>query len=612
MRELDSVRKLASRISVEVPMLRNRLYSRSTVQRRHTRVAATRPVVIHNPTPRGIAVRKPRSGNATLFIKYRGKERPLSSEDKRKITILASFVMIALLFSLLYIRFLGLLLSMPPLKGVSGLLSKLCKTLEHTIRGLLALESEDVNNVKLTDASTGTEDLKEWTRGPEHGMGAYGSARDAQQLSDPDQDHDEDHDTDGENSTWTAKTGDLKSWLKSVGFTHNDASHVESYREVISEFITSVRNAGWLSPTAEGAGGPANVTQVPTPRAPPSSPQRSIHSSSSSSVNLEQRGIPLVTARISSSELKDLDTFWPVPESARTPVSVHAPSRHATPSKDGNFTPMSKSFTPMGNNRNHFRRRTCTPTPVGQLMGKAMKMIGNRARPSTADPLPLSGENRIPAGNAFVHTSTTEVFRDSYPSHGSSEEDCVGPSPPNELEPYLRILPGDYFSSFYGRGERISELEGENDQASCAIFSDSLGDPRKPCPPSSAPVTPKKCRISKLPIRRPKSSSPRFSKLTESRMLKYKGSLKKKPLATVPLNTTPRFGSPLRTTPTPSPQATPKASLSMRRIILSTATEELFTAESDNEDERFFNFSSGRNAMRARDEELEEDFFRCT
>ncbi|KAI9780689.1 MAG: hypothetical protein M1839_006630 [Geoglossum umbratile] len=611
MRELDSIRKHASRISVEVPMLRNRLYSRSTVQRRHARITATRPVVIHNPTTRGTMARRPRSSNTTLLTKYRGKERPPSTEDKRKITVLAAFVMITLLLSLLYIRFLSFLLFLLPLRKMSGLLSKVCKALEHAIRDLLALETEDTSNIKLTDASTGTEDLKEWSRGSEHGKDPYESAQNTQQLPGPDQDHEEDHDTDGENSNWTAKTGDLKSWLKSVGFTHNDASHVESYREVISEFITSVRNAGWLSPTAEGAGGPANVTQVPTPRAPPSSPQRSVHSSRSNSVDLERRGIPLVTARISSGELKDLDAFWPVPESAHPPISVRASSHHATPSKGGNFTPMGKSFTPMSNNRNHFRRRTCTPTPVGQLMDKAMKVIGNRARPSTTDPLPLVGENAIPTRSDFVHTSTTEVFRDCCPSHGSSEGDYIGPPSPRGPEPYLRILPGDYFSSFYGRGDCISELEGENEQASCTIFEDSLGDPRKPCPLASAPVTPKKCRVSKLPIRRPKSSSPRFSKLTESRMLKYKGSLKKKPLATAPLNTTPRFGSPLRTTPTPSPQATPKASLSMRRIILSTATEELFTAESDNEEDTFFNSSSGRNTVRVRDEGL-EDFFRCT
>ncbi|KAH0542047.1 hypothetical protein FGG08_003512 [Glutinoglossum americanum] len=605
MRELGAFRRHASRISLEMPTLRNRHYSRSTMQRRHTRITTTRPVMIHNPTPRGTIIHRLRSRNMAQATKDREKRRQLSDDDKRLITALSATVMIALLFSFLCIRFLCFLFSVLPLRRMSGFLSIVCRVLERAIRGTLIMEAEDADNLALTDASTGTEDLKEWSRGSEAEADAQGLVQNVQQLPDPDQDH-EDHDTDGENSSWTAKTGDLKNWLKSVGFTHNDASHVESYREAISEFIASVRNAGWLSPTAEGADGPANVTQVPTPRAPPSSPEHSIHSSGSSSVKHEQRAIPLVTARISSSELRDLDTFWPAPNSVCAPVSVRTPSRHESPSKGGNVTSMSKSFTPISKNRNHFRRQTCSPTPVGQLMDKAIKILG---RPSTVDTLPLTGENQIIRSNDFSLASTTEIFRGDCFPHGGLEEGCIAPSPPRGLEPYFRILPDDYFSSFYGHGDRVSDTDGANDQDSCTIFEDPPG---KPYPPASAPVTPKKCRISKLPIRRPKSSSPRFSKLTESRMLKYKGSLKKKPLATVSLNTTPKLGSPLRTMPTPSPRLdTPKASLSMRRIILSTATEELFAAESDNEEDALFTFSSGRNSVSVRDEELQEDFFSC-
>ncbi|KAI9860444.1 MAG: hypothetical protein M1813_006103 [Trichoglossum hirsutum] len=602
MRELGSVRRHTPRIALEIPTLRNRHYSRSTMQRRHARITTTKPIMIHDPTPRGAIVHKPRSSNTAPVTKDRGKEKQLSNSDKRHITVLSAIVWVTLLSSFLYVRFLCFLFSVPPLKRISDILSTICRVLERTIRDISTMEAEGIDNVVLMDASTGTEDLKEWSCSPEVEAGAQGSSQNIQHLPDPDQDH-EDHDTDCESSNWTTKTGDLKSWLKSVGFTHNDASHVESYREVISEFITSVRNAGWLSPTAEGANGPANVTQVPTPRAPPSSPQRSTHSSRSTSVELEQRTVPLVTARI-SDELKGLDTFWSVPD------SVRIPSRHMSPSKSRVFTPTSMSFTPMSKSRNHFRRRTCSPTPVGQLMDKAIRILGDRVRPPTTDTLPRPGENKITSEGNPGLPSTTEVFQDDCFSHGGSEEDCIAPSPPRGLEPYFRILPDDYFSSFYGRNDRINDFDGVNDQASSTIFEDPLCDPRKPCPPASAPVTPKKCRISKLPVRRPKSSSPRFSKLTESRMLKYKGSLKKKPLTTMSLNTTPRFCSPLRTTPTPSPGATPKASLSMRRIILSTATEELFTADSGNEGEALFNFSSGRDSMRARDEELEDTFFR--
>ncbi|KAH0566519.1 hypothetical protein GP486_000100 [Trichoglossum hirsutum] len=611
MRELGSVRRHTSRIALEVPTLRNRHYSRSTMQRRHARITTTKPILVHDPAPRGAVVHRLRSSNTAPVTKDGGKEKQLSNSDKRVITVLSAIILVSLLSSFLYIRLLCFLFSVPPLRRISNFLSAVHKVLERTIRGILTMEAEDIDNVVLMDASTGTEDLKEWTRSPEDEADAQGSPQNVQHLPDPDQDHeDHDNDTDGESSNWTAKTGDLRSWLKSVGFTHNDASHVESYREVISEFITSVRNAGWLSPNAEGANGPANVTQVPTPRAPPSSPQRSTHSSRSSSAELEQRTIPLVTARITSGELKSLDTFWPVPDSAHTPVSVRTPSRHISPSKSGIFTPTSMSFTPMSRNRNHFRRQTCSPTPVGQLMDKAIKILGDRVRPPTTDMLPLAGENKIGSASNLGLSSTTEVLQDDCFSHGGLEEDCVAPSPPRGLEPYFRILPDDYFSSFYGRSDCTNDFGSGNDQTSCSVLEGPLGEPRKPCPPTSAPVTPKKCRISKLPIRRPKSSSPRFSKLTESRMLKCKGSPKKNPLTTMSLNTTPRFCSALRTTPTPSPGATPKASLSMRRIILSTATEELFTADTGNEGEALFSFSSGRDSVRARDEELEENHSR--